>query len=212
MNEPIESAMKSKAYVEVARLQDDVIQIISESIKAVLHGGTAIWRCYDGKRFSEDIDLYVKKEADVKKLVNRIALSDLHIVFGRERHGTIYYDISNNETDLSLQIRIMKTSGVLVLYERITGVKTEIHSLEPEDLIIEKMAAYSDRKLIRDVYDIFILTKVVSNKSKVTNKLNLFLSAIEKPKDPNVLKNLIYTGLVPSFDEMVEYLKRWCKT
>lgn len=31
-----------------------------------LHGGTAIWRCYSGNRFSEDVDAYVDK--DIEKI------------------------------------------------------------------------------------------------------------------------------------------------
>jgi len=212
MDEPIESAIHDDSHLKVARLQDTVIQIIYESVNAALHGGTAIWRCYNGKRFSEDIDIYFKKEADVKKLVNRIALSDLHITLNRERRGTIYYDIANNEANLSLQIKAIKKKSISVLYEKVNGTKTEIYSLTPEALIEEKIAAYTDRKLIRDLYDIMILTKSVTDKNKTINVLDSFLSKVEKPKDSSVLKNLIYTGIVPSFEDILEYLKRWCKT
>ena len=36
---------------------------------AILHGGTAIWRIYSGKRFSEDLDLYLTKEVKDKNKI-----------------------------------------------------------------------------------------------------------------------------------------------
>ncbi len=210
MDGPIESIMHNESQLNVARLQDTVIEIIFDNINAVLHGGTAIWRCYNGKRFSEDIDLYIAKEADIKKITNRIALSELHIVFNRRRRGTIYYDISTNEADISLQMRIVKKKGFLVSYEKVNGVKTEIYSLTPEILIEEKIAAYNDRKFIRDIYDIMLLTKFISDRSKNAIIPTSFLSHIQKPKDESVLKNLVYSGPIPSFEEMVDYLRRWC--
>lgn len=210
MEEPIESVMRNESYLKVAKLQDDTVQIIFKTISAVLHGGTAIWRCYGGARFSEDIDLYVRKQGDIRKLVNRITLSDLRITFNRERHGTFYYDISNAETNISLQIKIIKKKSALVFYERVDGTKSEIYSLTPENLIAEKIEAYTDRRLIRDVYDIMVLTKSVSNKDEIVDRLRSFVLKIERPKDEGVLKSLVYNALVPSFASIVEYLQRWC--
>lgn len=210
MEAPIESLLNNDSQLRIARLQDDVVQIISDSISAVIHGGTAIWRCYGGKRFSEDIDVYISKEASVKKIVNRIVLAGLRISLSRRRRGTVYYDIANNETGMSLQIKVAKKKGILATYEKANGVRTEIYSLTPEMLIEEKITAYEDRKLIRDIYDIMVLTKSVSNKSKAATSLLPFLSKLQKPKDENILKNLIYSGPIPSFEDLVEYLRQWC--
>lgn len=32
--------------------------------RSVLHGGIAIWRCYSGNRFSEDVNTYVEKDLE----------------------------------------------------------------------------------------------------------------------------------------------------
>ncbi len=211
MEEPIESQLHSESQLRVARLQDDVIKIIFKSAGSVVHGGTAIWRCYNGKRFSEDIDLYVHKKQRLQQLVNRIVQSGLRIQFNRERRGTIYYDISNDQVDISLQVKILsRKKGVLAQYERVDGVRTEIYALRPEALIGEKMEAYLDRRLIRDIYDIMVLSKSVVEKGKVAPPLLRFLSKMPQPKDENVLKRLVYSGPVPSFAEIVDYLKRWC--
>jgi len=210
MDQPIESILNNNAQLKIARLQDSVIQTVFDNINAVFHGGTAIWRCYNGKRFSEDIDIYINKESDIRKVINRIAQTGLHISFNRKRKSTSYYDISNNEADLSLQIKFAKKKGILVSYEKVNGMRTEIYSLSPEALIEEKIAAYKDRKLIRDIYDIMILTKSASDKTKIVETLGTFLSGLDKPKDERILRNLIYSGPVPTFNDIIIYLKRWC--
>ena len=62
--------LKKKMHKDIALLQDIFIDILYEIFPdCVLHGGTAVWRCYNGTRFSEDIDVYIKK--DLQKLENR---------------------------------------------------------------------------------------------------------------------------------------------
>ena len=50
---------KLQAAASLRRLlQDEVMQIVyGIDSKAVLHGGTSIWRCYGGKGFPEDLIL-----------------------------------------------------------------------------------------------------------------------------------------------------------
>lgn len=66
MQIPLEKRLRKRAQLEVALLQDEVIDLLYNiDSRLVLHGGTAIWRCYGGSRFSEDLDLYSR---DVQKL------------------------------------------------------------------------------------------------------------------------------------------------
>ena len=210
MNLPIEGSLQNAGYLRVAKLQDIAILIIFKSTNSVLHGETAIWRCYDSKRFSEDIDLYVRKKSDIEKITDTMLLSGLHVTFNMERRGTVYYDISDGVADISLQIKIVRRKHILNFYEKVDGTKTQINTLTPETLILEKIAAYADRRRIRDVYDIMMLTKSVTNKNMVADEVKNFVSHIEKPKDESILKELIYEGMAPSFAEIVEYLRRWC--
>ena len=58
--EPIEIKLKSHIQVAIARAQDLAVEsLLALDSKVILHGGIAIWRCYNGKRFSYDIDIYV---------------------------------------------------------------------------------------------------------------------------------------------------------
>lgn len=211
MDEPIINLIHSTPQLDVAELQDEVVRIIFNNITATMHGGTAIWRCYGGKRFSEDIDLYISKESYIDKAVDRITVSGFRIRFNRKRRGTVYYDVFKDQTRVSLQIKTSKKKGTLVSYEMTNGNRMEIYSLSPEELIIEKIEAYSDRLLIRDIYDIMILTRRVSEKKALAKKLGVFLKGIKKPRDEGVLKDLVYSGVIPSFNDMVEYLNAWCK-
>ncbi len=60
--------LKTEHQLAVAALQDSVVESIFEMDEnIVMQGGTAIWRCYNGNRFSEDIDIYAT-ETQIKKL------------------------------------------------------------------------------------------------------------------------------------------------
>src|SRR3989338_11226889 len=62
---PLEKRLKKSLHKKIAVAQDLLIESVYRALpKAVIHGGTAIWRCYGGKRFSEDIDVYIPKELD----------------------------------------------------------------------------------------------------------------------------------------------------
>ena len=211
MNRPIESLMNKESQLMIAKLQDSVIDIIFSLDKLLLHGGTAIWRCYGGGRFSNDIDIYISNEKVVKRIVNRISLFGERIVFNRKRKKILYYDISADNAKISLQIKISNKKGILVSYEKIDGNRTQIFSMTPENLIIEKIETYNNRALIRDIYDIMILTRSVLDKSRIVNIMISFLSNIKRPKDEKVLKDIVYNGPVPTFEDIVEYLWRWCK-
>lgn len=59
---PLIIKVKKASHKEIAQGQDILIKEVYEEFPtAVLHGGTAIWRCYNGLRFSEDIDLYLPR-------------------------------------------------------------------------------------------------------------------------------------------------------
>src|SRR3989338_4583404 len=64
---PLVLKLKREQGKKVARGQDLIVRTLIKSLDDfVLHGGTAIWRCYGGNRFSEDVDVYLSK--DIKKI------------------------------------------------------------------------------------------------------------------------------------------------
>ena len=63
MDLPISSLLKRRSELKTAQLEDDIVSVLANiTNKMALHGGTAIWRCYNGKRFSTDIDAYIWAE------------------------------------------------------------------------------------------------------------------------------------------------------
>ena len=68
--------------LKIAQLQDYLVDIIYERIdpRAELHGWTAIWRCYGGNRFSEYIDIYMKRES-TEKLIRSLPRYGMRITW-----------------------------------------------------------------------------------------------------------------------------------
>ena len=51
MDFPIIYRLRRKSQKELAELQDEVVDVVYTLLdNAVIHGGTAIWRCYGGKK------------------------------------------------------------------------------------------------------------------------------------------------------------------
>lgn len=63
MKIPLMLKLRKSAHKDIAAAQDLIVESLYDTFNdAVLHGGTCIWRCYQGKRFSEDIDMYIPKD------------------------------------------------------------------------------------------------------------------------------------------------------
>lgn len=194
-----------------ASLQDEIVSTIFDSVNdAVFHGGTAIWRCYDGKRFSKDIDIYVNKGKSIEKILANLTLKGDKIKKDKQRKEKLFYSVIGHGTDVSLQFKKKRATGIVVPYRNIDGTLISVYSLAPEALILEKIETYVDRLDERDIYDMMVLTNSASKKTLVSDKLARFLNNIKEPKNKNSIKDLVYAGVSPSFDQMVEYLKDWC--
>ena len=92
-------------------------------------------------------------------------------------------------------------------FEKVDGTYTDILTLAPENLILEKINAYNDRRFIRDIYDIYILSNYVQNKDEIKRDVTVFVSGLKPPINEEDLKALIYEGTVPSFKSMTEHIK-----
>ena len=82
-----------------------------------------------------------------------------------------------------------------------------VNALSPADLVREKLLAYRNRGLVRDVYDIFFLLRYVEDISQLRNDLLKFIKEFTNPVDEPELKVLILEGLVPSTRKMIEYIR-----
>ena len=92
--------------------------------------------------------------------------------------------------------------GHQMKFEMADGSNIEILSLTPDQFINEKIRAYSDRRYIGELYDIYHLATSFSLTESTGLNLRNFIKNIQEPVDQNVLRTLVYSGLAPSIENM----------
>ena len=206
MRVPLEKRLRKRAQVDIGHLQDEVVDIlytISEDM--VLHGGTAVWRCYKGNRFSEDLDFY--GELPLHSFRREVVERGLKLRKAKETENLIFSKISDGRAEVRVEVNKNKSKGIVCAYEKMDGTFIDIYTLPPDALIMEKIEAYTSRKFIRDLYDIYHLVRNYEISQETREALRAFVASIEPPADEGVLKALIYSGLPPSFKAMVSFLR-----
>lgn len=211
MRIPLFNRLKKRIHVEIAMLQDEVVDIAySASPKAVLHGGTAVWRCYSGNRFSEDLDFYLSADEKFRKaFVNGLESRGLALLKYKKSKTTLFSKISNGRAEIRFEAAFRKPKCFEArAFERADGTFMSVFTLPPESLILEKAEAYSARRLARDIYDIYMLSSLAETGKKTGAKMCSFLKKIPKPVDEKNLRTIVFSGAVPSFEQMLAALKR----
>ena len=214
MQLPIIKMLKKKNQVEVAFLQDEIVQIVySVDDGAVLHGGTAIWRCYSGNRFSDDLDFYSSALFSLKTDFEKTSRShSLNVTKFKSTGNLLFSSINDGRTSLNLEVNLKKkVESIVRPYLNADGTSFQIRTLSAENLVLEKIHAYSDRKFIRDLYDIYHLLPFAEDKGSIKKEVSLFITGLDSPVDEGVLKTIIYTGISPSFERIKGEIARWAK-
>jgi len=206
---PLILRLKKAMHKEVAKAQDMVVEPLYRVFNgAVLHGGTAIWRCYNGNRFSEDIDVYIPKNVDKLELLFEFLERK---GFGIEKKkigaNSLFSSLNFNNTIIRFEALFKKVEGHLKEYETVESNLITVYTLTPEGLIKEKVDTYLKRFKIRDLYDIFFLLRYVQDKNKIKHDLSSLLKKFKMPIDENELKTIIIDGLTPTTEKMLEYIK-----
>ena len=211
MRIPLINRLKRRSQKGVALLQDEVMDIVyAIAPKAVLHGGTAIWRCYAGQRFSEDLDFYLKAGIDFEqKLKSELESRGLQLLKYKKTENAVYSKISGGNTEVRLELALRNVKNCVVeSYEKVDGGSMDIFTLSAEDLILEKINAYANRRLIRDFYDVYFLCRKIAGSDRVRKNLDELFENLPKPADEKNLRTIVYTGAVPSFEQMINALQR----
>ncbi len=209
---PIESFLSGKK-LDLARLQDQVIEIVYNYVQpnALLYGGTAIWRCYGGGRFSEDIDIYVNKGFG-NKFPNFLEKNGLSIIW-KDEEFPLRMKIQGDDAQMLFEAKVGTAENTLSQYKKVDGTAMTIYTLSPTELLMRKIEAYNGRRYARDIYDIVQLTNYLDKKDHhVERNLKSFLKNVHKPIDEKILPSLIYMGPKRiTFDEIVNYLNAWIR-
>jgi len=210
MKIPLENRLRKRLHIDIARLQDEVVEILYNIDNSlVLHGGTAVWRCYHGNRFSEDLDFY---SPNIKKITNNleseIKKHGLELKKFKKTENLIFCKIGYENVEIRIEINFAKkVNYILGKYENLDGTEMNVFVLSPEDLLLEKLSAYENRRFIRDIYDVFHLSSLIKDEKRISNLIREFLKEVKPPVDEKNLKALIYSGPIPSFNQIIEALK-----
>ena len=210
MKLPLISRIRKELHKNIALAQDILIE---ETIKiipsAVFHGGTCIWRCYGGKRFSEDLDFYFPRNRRlIEKLFQNLESKGFEIKKRKISDRSVYSELKYNRVSVRLEATFQNIKGALLDYEKMDGTIISIYGLTAEQLLNEKINTYLSRKKIRDIYDVFFLMRLVSNTSLIDKKIKKIIKEEIPPNDAEDLKVLLLEGVVPKFDELKYYIKR----
>jgi predicted nucleotidyltransferase component of viral defense system len=208
---PLEKRLRKRMHVETALLQDEAMEILYGIDNGlVFHGGTALWRCYGGNRFSEDLDLYCgdigKIEREFRKKAAERGLSVLKF---KKTANLVFCKVSNGRTEMRIELNhSARKSAIVRPYEKTDGSFMDVLTLSPEDLLMEKIEAYRNRRFIRDIYDVYHLSNYVKDEKTVKKSVLGLLESLTPPVDVENLKAIVYAGNIPSFEQIVEALKR----
>ncbi len=145
-----------------------------------------------------------------KELIASLAKYDLRLIW-TDPDLPSRVRIARDETDILLKSKPGFAENEIRPYLRIDETVKIINVFSPTELMIRKIEAYNGRRYVRDIYDLFILTKWLERSDYVVrSKLSSFLNNLARPIDEEVLPALLYAGPRNlNFDNMSEYLKRW---
>jgi len=212
MKLPLSKILRKREHIATAALQDEILKLMySIAPEIVLHGGTAVWRCYGGSRFSEDLDFILQpEEAENLKEVFTEALKSRSLVLNKYKktENTIFAKVSDGIVEIRMEIGLRKAKDhVVKSYELIDGTFMDIFTLSPEILVLEKISAYKNRRLVRDIYDIYQLRNKLTDEEIVRTELRQLLRTLEPPIDEQELRALVYVGAIPSFQHIADTLR-----
>lgn len=205
---PLILRLKKAKHKEIAKAQDLIVEELYNTFdNAVLHGGTAIWRCYKSNRFSEDIDTYLKKDNErLNIFFSNLEKKGFIIKKKKITANSLFSNLLLNGTAVRFEAIFKSIEGILKEYETAEGNLISVYTLCAEDLIKEKVNAYLKRFKIRDLYDVFFLLRY-ADKDKVKYYIKKLLGQFKEPVDKQELKVLILEGLIPGVEKILQYLK-----
>ncbi len=199
---------KRKLPEDKELLQAAVLKVISEakfiSAKVVLQGGNALRLCYNGMRFSNDLDFVMNNtainEKDVKELVSLLSKNLKRYIINPYK---VKYAENKPIYKIMVEVKSQKRAAISVTVEFVVSIKayesrtkiakarslpsiqifTQVES--QEEILADKIVAFGGRGLIkgmpfkaRDVWDIFWL---LSNNVHIRNEL-----IVKKIKEYNI--------------------------
>jgi len=205
---PLARILKGR-LLKIAELQDIILLELSRRFDFVVHGGTAVWRIYGGKRFSVDVDIYHPEPGRIAEHFSKV----FKVVRSRVTPSKVLYlrIVDQAVVELEASPAFEEIHAIESDFWLVDGSSIVVKTLRPEDLVREKIRAFLNRKKARDLYDIYYLLDFC--KESVRSELKKLLPELEEaPKDFPGLKELILIGRAPSFETIVGKVRRFAQS
>lgn len=137
----------------------------------VFGGGTMLRLCFGLNRFSVDLDFWIIKDIDTSKLFIDLKeyLSQFYTMKdANNKFYTLLFEIKSKDYPRSLKIEIRKETKTIkveqaIAYSKHSNTQVFLKVVSLKEMMKAKIAAFLERKEIRDVFDIeFLLKKGIS--------------------------------------------------
>jgi len=213
MRAPLERKLRKRLHKEIAYAQDTIVEVLYRFFpNCVIHGGTAVWRGFGSNRFSEDIDLYLEKNAErINAFFEELRRMGFLILKKRIKENSLFSKVKLGNAEIRIEAIFKRVKGAIMEYETVDGRTVNVFSLGEERIIKEKVRAYLKRRKVRDLYDVFFLLRFVKDKSGVEKDIRELVENFEKPVDEGELRNIIIAGAIPTAGQILDYIQGWLK-
>jgi len=214
---PLAKRLRKDYHRRVAYAQDLlVMEVYNVMPEVVLHGGTILWRCYGGNRFSEDIDAIIpvkyRYSDDIDIFRRRLLALGFEEGKFRVKERSIYATLTYSGVEVRFEAIFKDVDRyVPVEYEMVDGTYLYIYTLPIEEILAEKVEAYLSRRLVRDLYDIRLILDYVEDIERVKNALMKLLDNYSLPIDEENLRLLIISGVAPTAQKLLGEIRRWVR-
>ncbi|MEM4066309.1 MAG: nucleotidyl transferase AbiEii/AbiGii toxin family protein [Candidatus Micrarchaeaceae archaeon] len=127
----------------------------------------------------------------------------------RDPEFPMNFRIAKGDVSILSEAREGTGENTIREYYRVDGSSLTINVLTPTELFVRKIQAYLGRRFVRDIYDLFVLTKFLDKKDYIIrSSLSRLLDNTPPPLDEKILRSLIYAGNANvTYSEILNYLR-----
>ena len=135
--------------------------------RLVFGGGSMLRLCFGLNRYSVDLDFWLIKEIDRDKLfkeLEELFTANYTVTASADKFNTLLFEIKSREYPRKLKIEVRKeikdiASLPAIAYSPSSNIQVYVNVVSLPDMMNSKIAAFLDRKEIRDTFDIEFLLK-----------------------------------------------------
>jgi predicted nucleotidyltransferase component of viral defense system len=154
----------------------------------VFGGGTMLRLCFGLDRYSVDLDFWVTKEIDFKKLyqdLKEYLLQYYRVTDSKNKYYTILFELKSPDYPRSLMIEIRKEQKKIkvetaIAYSKNANIQVMVNHVSLKDMMKSKVQTFLNQNEIRDVYDIEFLYKKGIPIEEDKKTINALLQGIKK--------------------------------